>query len=328
MQYRALGKSGLEVSEIGFGGWALGGQWGRQDEKDSVAALHKAVDLGLNLIDTAEGYGSGRSERVIAQALQGRSEPIYVATKTPPREGPWPPSPYCHVAERYPEAYLRANVEERLRNLGTDCLDVLQLHTWTRAWNRDPEPLHVLRELREEGKLRLIGISTPEQDQSCVVDLMRQGYLDVIQIIYNLFDQEPAAEILPTALETGTGVIVRVPFDEGVLTGKYERGHRFTADDFRGKYFEGDRLERALGRVEQIRADVAAAGLAGEYSLADVALKFALAHPAVSSVIPGIRSPQQAQRNAAVSDKPDLPEALLLRLRRHRWLRGVWYSGK
>ena len=328
MKYRALGKSGLEVSEIGFGGWALGGQWGAQDDKDSIAALHKALDLGLNFIDTAEGYGHGRSERVIGQVLRERSQQMYVATKTPPKDGPWPPSPHCRAAERYPEDYLRANVAERLRNLGTDCLDVLQLHTWTRAWNRDPAPLDVLRRLREEGKLRLIGISTPEQDQNGVVDLMRRGYLDVVQIIYNLFEQEPAAEILPAAVETGTGVIVRVVFDEGVLTGKYRKGHRFADDDFRSRYFQGDRLDRALDRVEQIRADVAEAGLAQEYSLADVALKFALAHPAVSTVIPGIRSPQQAEWNVAASDKPDLPEDLLVRLRRHRWLRGVWYSGK
>jgi aryl-alcohol dehydrogenase-like predicted oxidoreductase len=328
MKYRALGRSGWEVSEIGFGGWALGGQWGAQDDKDSIAALHKALDLGLNFIDTAEGYGNGRSERVIGQVLRERPQGVYVATKTPPVDGPWPPSPYCRAAERYPEAYLRANVAERLRNLGTDCLDVLQLHTWTRAWNRDPAPLDVLRRLREEGKLRLIGISTPEQDQNCAVDLMRRGYLDVVQIIYNLFEQEPVAEILPAAVETGTGVIVRVVFDEGVLTGKYRKGYRFAADDFRSRYFQGDRLDRAVDRVEQIRADLAEAGLAQEYSLAEVALKFALAHPAVSTVIPGIRSPQQAQWNTAASDKPDLPDDLLVRLRRHRWLRGVWYSGK
>ena len=130
--------------------------------------------------------------------------------KPPPSNapGPWPPTPYCSAEERYSEKYLRENVEERLRNLGTDCLDVLQLHTWTRAWNRDPAPLDILRRLRDEGKLRFIGISTPEQDQNCVIDLMRRGYLDVVQVIYNLFEQEPAAELLPTAIETGTGVIV------------------------------------------------------------------------------------------------------------------------
>ena len=328
MKYRTLGRSSLEVSEIGFGGWALGGGWGTQEDADSAAALHRAIDLGLNFIDTAEGYGSGRSERVIGQVVKERSERIYVATKTPPREGPWPPSPYCLAADRYPEDYLRANVEERLKNLGTDCLDLLQLHTWTRAWNRDPRPLEVLRKLREEGKIRRIGISTPEQDQNCVVDLMRRGYLDVVQVIYNLFEQEPAAEILPVAKETGTGVIVRVVFDEGILTGKYRRGHRFPENDFRSKYFEGDRLDRAVDRVEQVRADIAEAGLDRDYGLADVALKFALAQTAVSTVIPGMRNPQQVEWNLRASEKPDLPEQLLLKLRRHHWLRGVWYSGK
>jgi aryl-alcohol dehydrogenase-like predicted oxidoreductase len=328
MRYRKLGSSGWDVSEIGFGGWPLGGQWGGQDDKDSVAALNRAIDLGLNFIDTAEGYGNGHSERVIAQVLRARSERVYVATKTPPRPGPWPPTPYCTVEERYPEEYLRANVEARLKNLGTDCLDVLQLHSWTRAFNRDPVPLEVLGRLRQEGKLRLIGISTPEQDQNCVIDLMRRGYLDVVQIIYNLFEQEPTAELLPAARESGTGVIVRVVFDEGVLTGKYARGHKFPENDFRSRYFAGDRLDRALKRVERIRADVVEAGLADAYTPAEVALKFALAHPAVSTVIPGIRNARQAAMNVGASDKADLPDAFVQKLRRHNWLRGVWYSGK
>jgi len=328
VNYRKLGNSGWDVSEIGFGGWALGGQWGGQDDNDSVAALNKAIDLGLNFVDTAEGYGDGHSEQVIAKVLRRRSERVYVATKTPPKPGPWPPTPYCTAEARYPEPYLRADVEQWLKNLGIDCLDVLQLHSWSRAFNRDPAPLQILQRLREEGKLRLIGISTPEQDQNCVIDLMRRGYLDVVQIIYNLFEQEPAAELLPAAQESGTGVIVRVVFDEGVLTGKYSRVHRFPDSDFRSRYFAGDRLERAVQRVEQIRADVVEAGLAEEYSLAEVALKFALAHPAVGTVIPGIRNARQAELNASVSGKPDLPDALLTELRRHNWLRGVWYSGK
>ena len=328
MNYRSLGKTGLEVSEIGFGGWALGGQWGGQDENDSVAALNKAIDLGLNFVDTAEGYGDGRSERVIARVLKDRSEQVWVATKTPPKPGPWPPTPYCTAEERYPEEYLRANIEDRLRNLATDCLDVLQLHSWTRAWNSDPAPLEILRRLRDEGKIRFIGISTPEQDQHCVVDLIRRGLVDVVQLIYNLFEQEPAAEILPASRETNTGVIVRVVFDEGVLTGKYRRGHKFPDNDFRSKYFEGDRLGRALDRVDLIRADIAEAGLQEQYTLADAALKFSLAHEAVSTVIPGIRNERQAELNLAVSDKPDLPDSLLKKLRRHNWLRGVWYSGK
>lgn len=328
MKYRLLGKTGWSVSEIGFGGWALGGQWGGQDEADSVAALDAAIDRGVNFIDTAQGYGEGRSERVIAKVLRGRRDQVFVATKTPPTPGPWPPSPYCKAEERYPESYLRANVEERLSNLQTDCLDLLQLHTWTRAWNRDPAPLEILARLREEGKLKRIGISTPEQDQNAAVELMRRGLIDTVQVIYNLFEQEPAAELLPVARETNTGVIVRVVFDEGALTGKYKAGHRFPENDFRSRYFAGDRLERTVGRVEQIRRDVAEAGLGDTHTLADVAIKFALADPAVSTVITGIRNADQARLNAAACDKPDLPGPLLATLRRHNWLRGVWYSGK
>lgn len=328
MKYRPFGNSGWNVSEIGFGAWALGGQWGGQDDADSEAALHKAIDLGVNFIDTAQGYGDGRSERVIAKVLKERSEQLYVATKTPPAAGPWPPSPYCKAEERYSESYLRANLEERLTNLGTDCIDLLQLHTWTRAWNRDPVPLEILARLRDEGKLRLIGLSTPEHDQNCVVDLMRRGLVDVVQVIYNLFEQEPAAELLPVAAETGTAIIVRVAFDEGALTGKYRKGHQFPANDFRSRYFAGDRLDRAIDRVEEIRRDVAEAGLAGSHTLADVAIKFVLTHPAVSTVIPGIRSVEQAQWNVGACEKPDLSESLLERLRRHNWLRAFWYSGK
>lgn len=328
MKYRPFGKSGLNVSEIGFGAWALGGQWGSQDDSDSIAALNKAIDLGVNFIDTAQVYGDGRSERVIAKVLKERSEEIYVATKTAPADGPWPPSPYCKAEERYSESYLRANVEERLASLGTDCLDVLQLHTWTRAWNNDPVPFEILRRLRDEGKIRLIGISTPEHDQNAVIGLMRRGLVDVVQVIYNLFEQEPAAELLPVAAETGTGIIVRVVFDEGALTGKYKAGHQFSADDFRSGYFAGDRLDRAVSRVEEIRRDVAEAGLADSHTLADVAIKFALAHGGVSTVIPGIRNVNQAELNTAACEKPDLPEALLERLQRHNWLRAFWYSGK
>lgn len=324
MQYRALGKNGQNVSEIGFGAWAIGGSWGPQSEQDSVAALHRALDLGVTLIDTAAGYGDGKSERIIADVLKTRQEQVVVATKTPPLPGEWPPGPYSDMDERYPESYLRENVEERLRNLQTDCLDVLQLHTWTRAWNRNPRPFEVLRKLQAEGKIRAIGVSTPEHDQNSVIDLMRGGWVDTVQVIYNLFEQEPAAELLPVAQETGVGIIVRVVFDEGALTGRFTPATEFPEDDFRRNYFAGDRLERAVRRAEAIQADIAETGL----TLAQVALKFALAHPAVSTVIPGIRNIAQAEANTAVSDLPPLSDELLLKLQKHNWQRGFWYSGK
>jgi aryl-alcohol dehydrogenase-like predicted oxidoreductase len=329
MKHRAVGKHGVNCSEIGFGAWAIGGSWGEQADTDSIAALNRALDLGCSFIDTAAGYGNGRSEKIIAQVLRerakaGKKEKVFVATKTPPAAGQWPPSPYCQADERYSEAYLRANVAERLKNLGTDRLDLLQLHTWTRAWNRNPTPFKILRTLQREGKLGLIGISTPEQDQNSVIDLMRDGWVDAVQVIYNLFDQEPAAELLDVAKECGVGIIVRVAFDEGALTGKFTPDTKFAPDDFRAKYFEGDRLGRAIAHADEIKKDLAGTG----YTMPQAALKWVLAHPAVSTVIPGIRNVAQAEANCGVSDLPAMPGALLEKLRRHNWRRGVWYGGK
>lgn len=324
MKYRTLGRTGLRVSEIGFGAWAIGSGWGQQAETDSVEALHRALDLGVNFIDTALAYGSGRSERIIASVLKERKDQVTVATKIPPLGAPWPPSPYCRADERYPEAYLREKLDECRKNLQTDCIDILQLHTWTRAWNAAPYPLDVLRKLQEEGKLRFIGISTPEHDQNSLIDLMRKGYLDTVQVIYNIFEQEPAAEFLPAAEQENVGVIVRVAFDEGVLTGKFKAGHRFPSDDFRSRYFAGDRLARAVERVGKIGKELEGSG----YELPQAALKFALAHPACSTVIAGIRNTAQAEANARTADLPDLSDELLQRLRKHYWLRAFWYSGK
>ncbi len=329
MQYRNFGKHGVKSSEIGFGAWAIGSHWGVQSDKDSLAALHRALDLGCTFIDTAAGYGDGRSEKLIAQVLRdraaaGKKERIFVATKTPPAAGIWPPSPYCQAEDRYSEKYLRDNIETRLANLGTRKLDLLQLHTWTRAWNRNPTPFKILRQLQQEGLVGLIGVSTPEQDQNSVIDLMRGGWVDAVQVIYNLFDQEPAAELLDVAHGCGVAIIVRVAFDEGVLTGKFTADTKFAPDDFRASYFAGDRLGRAVARTEEIRRDLTGTG----YTLPQAALKWVLAHPAVSTVIPGIRSVAQADANCGVSDLPALPRDLVEKLRRHNWRRGIWYSGK
>lgn len=329
MKFRAFGKHPVNCSEIGFGAWAIGGSWGAQSDTDSLAALHRALDLGVNFIDTAAGYGDGRSEKLIGQVLRdraaaGKSERIFVATKTPPADGIWPPSPYCNADERYSERYLRENIATRCANLGTTKIDLLQLHTWTRAWNRNPTPFKVLRSLQAEGKVGLIGVSTPEQDQNSVIDLMRDGWIDSVQVIYNLFEQEPAAELLDVAKENGVGVIVRVVFDEGVLTGKFTKDTHFAADDFRAGYFAGDRLARAVARAEDIRSDL----VGTNYGMAQAAIKFVLAHPAVTTVIPGIRNVAQADANCGVSDLPAMATELLTKLHRHNWRRGVWYGGK
>ena len=324
MNYRFFGRTNSKISEIGFGAWAIGGGWGAQSEADSFDALNHALDLGVTFIDTAAGYGNGKSERLIAQVLRDRKERVIVATKTPPVSGIWPPSPYCRAGERYPEKYLRENVEERLRNLNTDCLDVLQLHTWTRAWNHDPTPFAILRDLQREGKIRAIGVSTPEQDQNSVIDLMRGGWVDVVQVIYNIFEQEPAAELLPVAQQCNVGIIVRVAFDEGSLTGKWTKDTTFPPDDFRRNYFAGDRLARSVERAGKVAGTLEGSG----YTMPQAALKFVLSHPAVTTVIPGIRNRRQAAANCAVSDLSAMPEELLEKLHAHNWRRAFWYGGK
>jgi aryl-alcohol dehydrogenase-like predicted oxidoreductase len=326
MKYRAFGRLNWQVSEIGFGAWAIGGTgWGKQYDADSIQALHAALDLGCNFIDTAQGYGDGHSEKIIGQVLKDRKgERIYVATKIPPKPGHWPPSPYDKIEERYAESYLRERVESSLRALQTDCLDLLQLHSWTRAWNRNPTALEVLRALKKEGKLSGIGISTPEQDQNSLVDLMRTGLLDAVQVIYNIFEQEPAAEFLPVAQDHKVGVIVRVVFDEGALTGKFTEQTKFAQGEFRNHYFAGDRLARTVRRVERIKTVIASA----EPDVATAALKFALKPAAVSTVIPGMRNARQAELNCGVSDQAPMSDALAIKLREHAWRRADWYKGK
>jgi len=278
----------------------------------------------VNFIDTAAGYGNGRSERIIGNFLRNRKEKVHVCTKTPPIAGKWPASPYCLVEERYPEKYLRESLKERLSNLQVQSLDILLLHTWTRAWNDRPIALEILQKMKSEGLIQHIGVSTPEHDQNCVIQLMREGLIDVVQVIFNIFEQEPAAQLLPVAKERGTAIIGRVPFDEGVLTGKFRGHEHFGKDDFRRNYFEGDRLERAVERTNRIWEEFADRG----YSMPELALKYVLSDDAVSTVIPGIRNRKQALQNTAASDLPDLDREIQLRLREHAWNRGNWYAGK
>ena len=327
MKYRTLGKTGFSVSEIGFGAWAIGagGRWGRQDDEESLRTLHAAIERGVNFVDTAAAYGDGHSERLIGRVMRERKQPLIVCTKTPPEpRQPWPPSPYCRAEERYAEEYLRANVEERRRNLGVDSLDILLLHTWTRAWNASPYPLEILQKLKAEGLIRWVGISTPEHDQNSLIDPIRDGLVDVVEVIYNLFEQEPAAQLLPAAERNEVGVVVRVVFDEGALTGKFTEETRFEEGDFRNNYFAGDRLARTVRRVEEIREDLEGSG----FTLPQAAVKFALAHTAVSTVIPGMRTVAQVEQNTAISDLAGLPEDLVVTLRRHNWRRAFWIAGK
>lgn len=324
MKYRKFGALGWEVSEVSFGAWALGGgAWGNQDDGESINALRRALDLGVNLIDTAAGYGNGRSERVIAEALREHRGKVYLVTKTPVAVGPWPPRPEHGWEERYPEKYLRENLEERLKNLGVDCVDVLLLHIWNRAWNRSPEPLEALRKLKKEGKIRAFGISTPDFDQDQVNPLFAGRQIDVVQLVYNIFEQMPRAEALPMAYENGVAVMGRLVFDEGSLTGKLTEQTRFPEGDFRNNYFRGDRLKETVRRVESVRKELEGS----EYSMPHAAIRFALAERGMSTVIPGMRNVSQVESNVAASEVPDMPASLLSRLYGHWWNRGNWHAG-
>lgn len=333
MKYRTFGRLDWKVSEIGFGAWAIGGDaWGEQKDEVSLAALHRALDLGVNFIDTAQVYGNGHSERLIGKVLRERKEKvgdgkIKVATKIPPKPGNWPPFPHESCEVRFPEDYLRERVEFSLKNLKAEVLDLVQLHTWTRAWNRNPSAVHVLQQLKKEGKILAVGISTPEHDQNSLIELMRNGLLDSVQVIYNIFEQEPAAEFLPAALENRVGVIVRVVFDEGSLTGKFTESTSFPKGDFRKNYFRGDRLTDTLKRVERIRKTIRKVDPAESDRLPSVALRFALKHPAVATVITGIRNIFQAEENCKASDESPLGDELYEALKKHNWQRAFWYSG-
>ncbi len=327
MKYRTFGRLGWKVSQIGFGAWQIGAlEWPTQQDDDSLAALHTALDLGCNFIDTARVYGNGRSERLIAKVLRERkSDGVYVATKIPPcLPGDWPPSPYETVEDRYPERHVRQKLEESLRELQTDCIDLVQIHTWSMGWNDDPRPLLLLQRLQQEGKLRGIGLSTPEHDQNSVVPIIQAGLIDSVQVIYNLFEQEAQAALFPAAAKNNVAVIVRVPLDESGLSGKLKTATAFANGDFRRKYFAGDRLERTVHRVENIKETIAGE----EPNVVTAALKFAL-KPPVSTVIPGIRNRRQAEMNCGeVGDAEPMSDELECKLRGHYWRRSFWYAGK
>jgi len=330
MQYRDFGTVGWKVSAVGFGAWAIGGtSWGPQKDEESLAALGRALDLGVTFIDTAQGYGNGHSEQLVGKALRARKlpvggGPVRVLTKIPPMPGAWPPSPYDECADRFSAGYLRERVERSLRELGAETLDIVLLHLWSRRWNRNPDALHVLRDLKREGKVQAFGISNSEFDEHAVCEPLREGLIDVVETVYNIFNQNPAAELLPLAREYGVAIVARSPLDEGALTGKLTGQTLFAEGDVRRTYFRGERLAKTVERVEAIRRTVEEISKGTEKDLTSVALRFALQTPGVTTVIPGIRSVLQAEANAAAADAPPLSDALYEALKKHFWYKNFW----
>jgi aryl-alcohol dehydrogenase-like predicted oxidoreductase len=321
MHFRRLGKTGLEVSEVGYGAWGIGkSQWMGAEDDESLRALNRAIDLGLNFIDTALAYGRGHSERLVGQVVREREETVYVATKIPPKNRIWPAPAGLHPGEVFPKEYVRECTETSLRNLSFEAIDVQQFHVWQDEWVGEGDWLEAVEELKSEGKIRFFGVSINDHQPANAVRLIETGVVDTVQVIYNVFDQTPEDELLPACGEHDVGVIVRVPFDEGALTGRITPETTFDEGDFRNDYFRGDRKEQVY---ERVRAIVSELGVT-EDEIAEVALRYVLSHPAVSTVIPGMRSVRNVERNMAVADGKGLPEDQARRLKAHRWVRNFY----
>jgi len=321
MNYRKLGNTGLEVSEIGYGAWGIGKDaWLGAEDDESLKALNRAIDLGLTFIDTALAYGDGHSERLVGQVMKDRTETIRVATKIPPKNRIWPAPEGLSPDEAFPADYVRKCTEESLKNLGVDTLDVQQFHVWQDEWVGDGSWREAVEELKDEGKIRNFGVSINDHQPENALRLVQTGLVDTVQVIYNVFDQSPEDELLPFCRTHNVGVIVRVPFDEGALTGKIGPDTEFEEGDFRNEYFKDDRKREVQERVRAIVSELGAT----EDEIAEIALRYILSNPAVSTVIPGMRSVRNVERNMAVGDGEGLPEDQVRGLKAHRWVRNFY----
>jgi aryl-alcohol dehydrogenase-like predicted oxidoreductase len=318
---RRLGRTGLEVSEVGYGAWGIGGsQWiGAQDD-ESVRALQRAIELGLNFVDTALAYGRGHSERIVGRVVRESGEQVHVATKVPPKNLVWPAPEGIDVEEVFPGEYVKESARTSLRNLGLQTIDLLQLHVWQDDWIGQGDWLDAVRELQEAGTIRFFGISINDHEPANGLRAVREGLVDTVQVIYNVFDQSPEDELLPACAEHDVGVLARVPFDEGALTGSITPDTEFPEDDFRNSYFRGDRKAEVQERVRAITGDL------GEPDdrIAELALRYILSNDAVSTVIPGMRTVRNVERNIAAADGAGLPDDQVAALKQHRWVRNFY----
>ncbi|MGW4813052.1 aldo/keto reductase [Kitasatospora cineracea] len=322
MKYRKLGRRGVEVSEVGYGAWGIGASnWVGAREDESLAALHRAIDLGVDFIDTARGYGE--SERLVGRVVRERAangERVRVATKVPPLNRQWPARRGVDPAETFPGAHIRESLRTSLEASGLERFDLLQFHVWSDDWLGRGDWLETVQELKQEGLIGLFGVSVNDHEPHSAVELVRSGVVDAVQVIFNVFDQSPLDELFPACEEHGVGVIVRVALDEGGLTGRITADSTFPEGDFRRRYFRDDRPAQVARRVAALTADLGITD--GE--LAETALRFVLSAPAVSTVIPGMRSVRNVERNAAVGDGVPLGEEQLKVLAGHRWERNFY----
>jgi aryl-alcohol dehydrogenase-like predicted oxidoreductase len=316
MRYRTYPRTGWKVSEIGYGMWGMGG-WTGSDDEESLRSLDLAVELGCNFFDTAWAYGNGHSEQLLGQTLRRHAGTrLYVATKVPPKDRVWPGKAETPIADVFPPDHIREYTEKSLRNLGVDTIDVQQLHVWSDAWADDETWKRAVEDLKREKLITSFGISVNRWEPVNVLRALHSGLVDCVQVVYNVFDQNPEDELFPYCQQHEIAILARVPFDEGSLTGALGPDSTWPQGDWRNLYFTPARLRETLERVERIQPLVPPG-----QTLPVLALRFILNHPAVTSTIPGMRRPAHVRANVSASDGRPLTPDLVDRMRAHRWER-------
>ncbi len=316
MKYRRLGKTNWQVSEVGYGMWGMAG-WTGSDLEEVQRALRRSVALGCNFFDTAWGYGAGKSEAILGELVRDCADrKLYTATKIPPKNWKWPSRREYSVDECFPPEHIEKYVTDSLKNSGLTSFDLMQLHTWEDGWLQDDRWYHKLSDLKSQGLFHAIGTSQNRWEPWNGVKAVQSGLIDCVQVIYNIFDQNPQDELFPACRQHDVGVIARVPFDEGTLTGTLTKSSTWPAEDWRSTYFVPENLNASVDRAEALRPLIPAG-----MTMAEMALRFTLSEATVGTVIPGMRSVRNVEANMAASDAGPLENGLLQQLAAHRWER-------
>jgi len=314
MRYRRFGRMGWQVSEIGYGMWGMAGWTGAEDE-ESLKSLQKAVDLGCTFFDTAWAYGDGHSENLLGRIVRANPDKrLYTATKIPPKNRKWPSRREFTLDEVFPPDYIEEYVHSSLKNAGLDRFDLFQFHVWEDAWMDDERWIRKVDDLRSQGLFDAIGISINRWEPWNGLRAVRSGLIDAVQVIYNIFDQNPEDELFPACREMDVAVIARVPFDEGTLTGTLTKDSTWPEGDWRNTYFVPENLIPSVERADRLKPLVPEGA-----SMPEMALRFILSNPDVSTTIPGMRKLRHVEANIAASDKGPLSPGLLETLKTHRW---------
>ncbi|HZT71850.1 MAG TPA: aldo/keto reductase [Terriglobia bacterium] len=318
MKYRKFGRTGWMVSEIGYGMWGMAG-WTGSDDEESLRSLQRAVDLGCNFFDTAWAYGDGHSEELLGKLVRANPDKrLYTATKVPPKNLQWPSRREYTLDDCFPPDHIEKYVHSSLKNAGLDSFDLMQLHTWEDSWVDDDRWYRKLDDLRRQGLIKAIGISINRWEPWNGVRAVRSGLVDAVQVIYNIFDQNPEDELFPACREMNVGVIARVPFDEGTLTGNLTLESKWPEGDWRNTYFVPENLKSSVEHANALKPLVPPG-----MTMAEMALRFILGNSDVSTIIPGMRKLRHVEANIAASDAGPLPRELQAELKKHRWVRQV-----